>query len=814
MGLPAWSDGIIAPMCKRPKFALAALLWAGAGAVSAAAAKGPGEALAAGFWVDHAQLTAAERRTQPPWCAGAYRLPVSPQQPAIPTANLPITAEANQASYGEDGWVELQGDVVIRQGGRTLRTQRALVNQETQVATFGEGLLLQDGGLAMQGRRAEADLDSSAARMERADFLLADAELRGHAQAVDRNAAGDILLTRSQFTRCEPGNRNWTLRAGKLRLPEGEVFGVARNAVLKVKGVPVFYTPYIQFPISDERQSGFLFPILGFSGEKGVDLALPYYFNLAPNYDATLTPRWLGRRGLGAEGEFRHLSRWERTQFNAGYLPNDKLYNGELDRDDWQRQSPVGTAEEAFNPADRWLVGVDHRGRLGRLRTRIDYTEVSDRDYFRVLGSDGAGVRRLNLLQFGELSYARGGLLMRLWARGFQRLDEIRRPEYTQAPALDIAYRAEGPAALQLYLDARAASFDRSSEGLRGIDALTGDRTHLAARLTAPFNWPFGFFSASLGYQHTAYALDSDFEPLADDSPKRGIPTATGGGGLVFERELNAFSTDLIQTLEPRLRYLYQGYEDQDRLPLFDATALTFGYQQLFRDNRFSGLDRISDANQLAVGLTTRFLNRANGREYLRASLGQILHFKDRRVTLRGRSDVDAEQTASALAGALAGQLSNRWRFNATLIWDPSDNQVDEGAAALSYRADGRHLINLAYRHRLREDINQTDLSFYWPISRRYAVIGRWNHDLASGRTIEGLAGIEYNDCCWRLRLLARHYLNQPAARSFADVDQDSGVFLQIMFKGLAGLGGGVETMLEHSVYGYSASAWPMGAMY
>ena len=792
-------------MRKRPEFAVAALLWAGGGAAQAAAATGPGEALAADFWVDRAQLTAAERRAQPPWCAGAYRFPAPPSQPSAPVADAPVNAEADRASYGESGWAELRGNVVIRQGDRTLHTERARVNQD--IALFGEGARLQDSNLAMQGTSAEVNLDSGAARLEQADFLLADAELRGSAQAVDRNAAGDLLLTRSQFTRCEPGNRNWTVRAGRLRLPEGELFGTARNAVLKVRGVPVFYTPYIQFPVSDERKSGFLFPILGFSDERGADLALPYYFNLAPNYDATLTPRWLSERGLAAEGEFRRLSRWDRTQFNAGYLPNDKLHNGQLDRDDWLRQSALGAAAEAeFNPADRWLFGVQHQGRLGRLRSRIDYTEVSDRDYFRVLGSEGAGVRRIDLLRFGELSYAQGGLSMRLWARSFQRLDEIRRPEYSQAPALDIAYRTAGSGPLQLSLDLRTASFDRDAAGLRGIQALTGDRTHLAGRLTVPFSWPFGFFSASAGYQHTAYQLDSDAGPLPDASPERGVPTAALGGGLIFERDLSLFGAGLIQTLEPRLRYFYQGYEDQDQLPLFDATDLTFGYQQLFRNNRFSGLDRIADANQLAIGLTTRFLNRANGREHLRASLGQILHFKDRRVTLHGRPEDEAERTVSALAGELAAQLGNRWRLSATLIWDPGDNQVDEGAAALSYRAGGRRLLNLAYRNRLRDDINQTDLSFYWPVARKYAVVGRWNHDLASGRTIEGMAGIEYNDCCMRIRLLARHYLDQPAARSYADVDKDSGLFLQILFKGLAGLGGGVDAMLERSVYGYSAA--------
>lgn len=795
-------------MWKRPKFAVAVLLGAGAGLASAAAAQGPGEALAADFWVDRALLTAAERRSQPPWCAGAYRLPAPQPQASPPADDPPIAAEADAASYTEDGWIELQGDVVIRQGERTLYAKRAQVNQNTQIATFDEGALALDSGLAMRGAAAEVNLDSGAARMDQAEFLLAEAELRGAARIVERNAAGDILLTRSAFTRCEPGNRNWTVQAGKLRLPEEEVFGTARNAVLKVRGVPVFYSPYIQFPISDARKSGFLFPFIGFSGEKGADLSLPYYFNLAPNYDATLTPRWLGKRGVAAEAEFRRLSRWDHTQITAGYLPNDKLYNGELDRKDWRERRALGAAEGEFNPADRWLVGLQHQGRLGRLRSRIDYTEVSDRDYFRVLGGDGFGNRRINLVRQGELSYQRGGLLMRLWAQGFQRLDEIQQREYSRAPALDIAYNSQGRGPLRLSLEARAASFDRNAQGLTGIQALTGERLHLASRVTAPWQWPFGFLTAALGYQYAAYQLDSNTAPELDGRRQRGIPTGTLSGGLVFERGLKAFGADLVQTLEPRLHYLYQGYEDQDDLPLFDAKTLTFGYQQLFRDNRFAGLDRIGDANQLALGLTTRFLDRASGRERLRASLGQIAYFKKRRVTLTGRPDPDADDAVSALAGELTSQLAKHWRLSATLIWRPSDGRVQEAAAGLSYRADGRRIFNMAYRNRGQPDINQTDLSLYWPIARKYAVIGRWNYDLASGRTIEGLGGIEYNDCCWRLRLLVRHYLNQPAARAFDDLDQDSGVFLQILFKGLAGLGGGVESMLERSVYGYGSAAW------
>ena len=769
---------------------------------------GPGGALAARFWVDRADLKAAERR-HPAWCDGAYRLP--PTSAGLPAVweDLPIEAQAHRADYTRDGLVRLDGDVQITQGGRTLYTDWALLRQDTRQATLDAGALIRDREVVLQGDAAQVNLESGAAQLADAQFLLTTPELRGAAQAISRDAQGAIHLHRSRFTRCEPGNRTWTLSAKSLHLPKGEVFGTAKGAVLKIRGVPVLYTPYIKFPVSDERQSGFLFPQLGFSGEHGADLGAPYYLNLAPNQDATLRPRLLSKRGGGLEGEYRRLSRWESTRFTVGYLPSDNLYDGEFDRNDWRRRLAAGAVEGDFNPADRWLVGVAHAGRLGRLRSRIDYTAASDRDYFRAMGGDVEGRNQISLMRYGELSYRRGGLLMRLWAQGFQRLDEIQGREYQRAPQLDILYDGQlgdlgGRGPLRFSMAAMAASFDRDTEGFRGVHALTGERLHLEPRLALPLQWPFGFLSVSGAYRYTAYRLQSDAAPVPEAKPQRGIPLGAVSGGLIFERDLNAFGGSLVQTLEPRLHYFYQGYENQDHLPLFDAKDFTFGYLQLFRENRFSGLDRVGDANRLSIGLTTRFFARSSGRERLRASLGQILHFRNRRVTLTGRPTDDDRRRASAMAGELAATFADRWRLSGTLIWDPADNQVGEGAAVLSYQSGDGRILNLAYRNRVQDDIDQTDISLHWPLGGKYALMARWNYDLAGGRTIEGLGGLEYNDCCWRIRFLVRSYLDHPAARSLADLDPDSGIFLQVLFKGLGGLGGRMDSMLQRSIRGYA----------
>ena len=575
--------------------------------------------------------------------------------------------------------------------------------------------------------------------------------------------------------------------------------------MLRVKSVPVFYTPYLKFPISDERVSGFLFPNLSYSDEDGVDLSIPYYFNLSPNYDATVVPRYLSRRGAGGEAEVRHMSSWQNTIVGGAYLPKDDLYNGRLDRDDFEDLGGVPVLGP-FDPADRWLAAVDHDGQIGPLRTLVDFTSVSDRDYFRDLGSDLSVSSRIELQRKAQVQYNNGGLFMRLWAQSFQRLDERTVDDYERLPEFEMLYnRAVGK--LEFSLGAKWAEFDRDTSGLNGLRALTGTRTHLEPRVRLPLRWPFGFVTVAGGYRHTTYDLEQDPNAgglqLLDDQPERNIGLGSVDGGLYFERDLHWFEQPLVQTLEPRLYYLWQEYDEQSALPVFDASRLTFGYTQLFRGNRFSGLDRIGDANQLSTGITTRFLSASTGAEYFRFSLGEIFYFEDRRVTLSGGVTAQEQQSSSAIASEMAARLAKHWRLTGTIVWDPHDNEVDEGGAGIQYRLDNRHIINLGFRHRREQDIEQSDFSLYWPVSDRISIMGRWNYDLVSGRTIEGFGGIEYSDCCLQVRLLARRFLDAPTFQSLQDVQADEGIFLQIVFKGLAGFGTKVESVLERGIRGY-----------
>jgi LPS-assembly protein len=758
--------------------------------------------LAWDFWFPREALNERERRRLPAYCAGAYRWPSFPHPVDLETEELPVYAQARRVQYWNSGRVLLDGDVRVTQGNRTLEAPQAELDHVTRDGWVTAGVQIIEPDAILRGADASMNLDTRVTRIHDAEFLLITPEFRGTASQLDRDEAGDMEVQGGSFTRCEPTNNNWRISSRSFSIKQGSDFGTARHAVIRVKDIPIFYTPRLSFPINDERKSGWLFPTMGYSSQNGVELAPPYYLNLAPNYDATLTPRYFQKRGLGLEGEFRHLSRWQRTTLVGSFLGDDKHYDGTYEKDDFLELEEAGLVEGPFQPADRWLYGMYHQGDAGHWRTTVDYTAVSDRDYFRNLGTELDVSSRRELERRGEIQYARGGLDMRLWAQRFDRLDEVAVDPYQRLPELTLNYIGYLPGSLEWSFGASGVTFDRNNDELVGANRVVGDRVHMEPRVRLPLLRSWGFLTLTGGYRYTAYSL-RDTQPTVDDQPERKIGLGSVDTGLFFERDLDFFGSATVQTLEPRIFYLYQQYQDQDDLPKFDVSQLTFRYDQLWRDNRFSGVDRIGDANQLSVGLTSRLIDVASGREHLRASLGQIRYFEDRRVSLSG-SPSEADMTrGSEVAGELVGTIG-RWALGGNIIWDPNQEQINEGGGFLRYRSDNDHIVHAGYRYQRTADVDQTDLAVIWPLTKRYSLIGRWNYDLNTQRTIEGLAGIEYNDCCWQVRAIVRHYLDTPSARQFAEANTQTGFYFQVVFKGLAGLGGSVESLLSKSIRGYT----------
>ena len=719
-------------------------------------------------------------------CPGQYVEPAWPLPRDADNAQHPVGMNANQvlSVLGERSVVT--GDIAIRQGNRHLTGERFEIDEPGATVTAPIGLHLREPGLHLTAATGTVSLADDEADVADASFVMTDTDLRGTSARIERRGTR-LRLQGAALTRCPPRDRTWTMRVAEVEIVEGETFARARHARVAVRGVPIFYAPYLRFPVRGERASGFLFPNVGYHDD-GLDISVPYYLNLAPNYDATLTPRWIAERGTGGEAEFRYLDRRSDNAIGAALLASDALYNGELPRPDFYAKEPGGV----FVPADRWLLTTDHRGRLGPWRTFLDYTAVSDNDYFIDLGSEVAVASRVSLERRAEVQYARGGLFARLWAQGFQRLEPGLEP-YRRLPEANVTYdgRLVGPAAWSF--GAAWSAFRRAGPA-QGRQGIQGERLHIEPRIRLPLSRSWGYLNLSAGLRLTDYALDA---AVAEDS--RNVHLGIVDGGVFLERDLPG---GWVQTLEPRIHYLYQSHAEQDDLPRFDATVPSFSYRQLFRDNRFAGLDRIGDANRVAFGVTTRLLSATTGAERLTARIGAAHYLRDRRVSWSGRPGPDETRQTSPVAGELQTRLGPV-SLVANLAWDPRDGRRGETGFSLMFRPDSHRIVNVGYRRRTQTEVDQTDVSFYWPLGGRWRAFGRWNHDWHFGQNIERFAGLEYASCCLVVKLAWHQTIDIPRNRLTAGADFDTGVLLQVALRGLGGFGTRVDSRLERGIKGY-----------
>lgn len=699
-----------------------------------------------------------------------------------------MKAEHVLATLGERS--EVVGDVSIEQGNRLLTADRLEIDEATSLIAAPSGLRLRQPGLDVVAATGSVSLADDEADVVDASFVLTDMGFRGSSAQMVRQG-GKLTLKDASLTRCPPRIKTWAMHVAEVEIADGEPFARARHARLKLGNVPIFYAPYLRLPVRGERASGFLFPNVGHHDD-GFDVSAPYYLNLAPNYDATLTPRWIARRGTGIEAEARHLDRRTRSDLGLAFLASDSLYNGELPRQDFIAQHP----DAHFLPADRWLLSTNHHGRYGPWRTSLDYTAVSDNDYFIDLGSEVAVASRVSLERRAEVQYTRGGLFARLWAQGFQRLEPGLEP-YRRLPEANLTYEGGLPGPAAWSIGAAWSAFERSGMA-RGILGLSGERRHVEPRIRLPLSRSWGFLNLSAGLRLTDYALDSR-APGASADESRTVHLAIADAGLFLERDL---ADGWIQTLEPRLNYLVQSYADQDHLPRFDTTIPSFSYRQMFRDNRFAGLDRIGDANRVAMGVTSRLLSTTTGAERLTARVGVVRHFRDRRVTFAGPPGPDETRRTSPLATELQTTLGPV-SLVSTLAWDHQDGQLDETGLSLLFKRDNTRIVNVGYRRRPRYDVDQTDVSFYWPLTGRWRAFGRWNHDWHFGQNIERFAGVEYAGCCLAVKLAWHQTIDIPRNRLTADADFDTGVLVQIAFRGLGGFGTRVDSRLQRGIKGY-----------
>jgi LPS-assembly protein len=559
------------------------------------------------------------------------------------------------------------------------------------------------------------------------------------------------------------------LHSGKVTLYQDEGLGVARDAHLRIKNVPILYTPYISFPIDDRRITGFLVPSFGSSDNSGFELRTPYYFNIAPNYDATLTPRYLQDRGTQVNTELRYLTAKQKGILNVEYLHKDDI------------------TEES-----RSRITVRNTSRFGdHLTTNIDYDRVSDKGYLNDLGDS------LSLASITHLQRSfRADYNTSWWSAGFsvddyQTVDETITAEnrpYEQLPRLTLAGIAPvSPFGLAMGVESEFVRFDQDSR-------VTGNRFDLMPSISLPLQRAAFEMTPKIGLRYTAYRLDKQAAGQPED-PSRTTPLFSLDNTLFLERDLRLGSRRYLQTLEPRLYYLYVKGQNQDDIPLFDASEPTFSYLELFEENRFNGADRMGDANQVALAVTTRFMNPDTGEEKLRASVGELFYFQNRNVTLDNTGPLDDHQ--SDIAGELNVAFSRAWQGKADIVWDPQDRQTERANARIQYHPGFRKIANLSYRYRNRSQ-NQIDASILWPLTPAWQVLGRWYYDIDNTQQLETMAGIEYDSCCWGIRLVGREYLDNEGRET------NRAIMFQFVLKGLAHIGSNIETLLEDGILGYT----------
>ncbi|MDE0453010.1 MAG: LPS assembly protein LptD [Gammaproteobacteria bacterium] len=732
-------------------------------------------------WVPRGELDSAHLSVMPAHCSGMYLERDFPLPLDARADSYPARLRGDRLEYTRDGSVAFTGAVSFEQGNRRIAGERALVREvgATREVSFPKGLLFTEPGLALAGSSATFGMSGERVRVEDVDFVLFGPEFRGVAAAVDRRD-DRLTVEGTRLTRCEPGDDAWRVESARIEVRKDAAFARARNVVVKLRGVPVFYSPWLRIPVSDDRQSGFLFPSPDYSFDEGLDLATPFYLNLAPNYDATLTPRLVSARGSGLTTEFRHLNAFAETGVVGAVLAEDRQY-----------RTDTGIS------SSRWLSRVSHRGAFGGFTTFVDYAAVSDRDYFRDLGTDQDLVGQGHLRRFAEIRYTDGGLSAGLSAQAFQML-ELRPEPHRRVPALDLTYSGRVLGALGWTVGAFWTAFDPPGDSSGGAPRVSGERAHVESRLQLPFLRSWGSLRLGAGYRYTSYALE-DARAGTDTTPERAIAFADLDGSLNFDRDVGDGD---VWTLEPRGYYLYQGYEAQHALPLFDTSFTTFSYPRLFRRDRFSGLDRIGDANQLTIGVTSRLLDGRTGRERLRASVGRILFFEDQRVALRGPATLDPERSASAFAAEAAARIG-RLTVRGGGVWDPEHGDGEEFVFSLRYRSGNDRILNLARRARRDSDMDQGEVSAIWPLSDRWSAIGKWNYDVENARSNEIIAGFGYASCCWQARLLYRRLIEPAPGGTPGEVESDEGVAVQFVLRGLAGVGGRVESLLSRGIPGY-----------
>ncbi len=670
-----------------------------------------------------------------------------------------------EAQLGDLPSGKMSGGVLLRRDDKLAGADTAYYDPDDKALHLEGGVRYEDPGTQIISNSAEFGYETGRIRFDGAEFSLGSSNSRGAADGIEINQNGKLTLDGVEYTSCPPGSEDWLMEGSSIELDTRNGVGTAKGMKLLFKGVPILYAPYLSFPIGDARKSGILTPEIGSSGRSGNEIRLPYYWNIAPNYDATITPRLLTSRGLQLAAEFRYLTPRNSGIVVADYLPDDDIIN-----------------------AARHQVRFEHETLFDNgWRNQINIREVSDSQYYEDLGGSLSISSITHLNRSVRFDYRAKNFSLLGQVQDYQTIDDAILPNqepYRRLPQIVAAGRWALPMGLQFSVDSEIVNFERDV-------GVTGWRANAAPSIEMPLSGPGWFITPGVEFDYTRYELQ-DTLPGDPTSATRSVPISSLDLGMIFERAMN--TSNRIQTIEPRLLYVNIPFRDQDNLPVFDTITPDINLVQLYRKNRYIGIDRIGDTEQISVGVTTRVLDVSSGRELMSATIGQARYFDDRMVTLPGLATATSE--TSDYIAQLRFSLFKNVNFDIGHQWD---SETTKSEARLQYRPSDNKILNLAYRFR-RDSLEQGDLSWSWPISSRWNFVGRYNFSFRDQEVLEQFFGLEYESCCWGLRLVSRRHI------STRDGTRDSSFGLQLVLKGMTSVGTAADKLLERGILGYSAN--------
>ena len=670
----------------------------------------------------------------------------------------------------------IDGNAEVRRGATSIRADRLEYYQPDDLMKARGNVRINSAGNRFEGPELELQIDRFEGFFTQPTYRFLANGGNGQAERVDFIDSRHMTARRASYTTCERGNEaswqpDWVLNASRVDFDFERDIGVATGAVLRFKNVPILGFPKVSFPLSDKRVSGLLSPTLGSGSVNGFEIRQPYYFDIAPNRDATFSPNIMTKRGIDLAGEFRYLEPRYSGELRANYLPNDRL----RDR-------------------NRWSYGLLHRGvvnsgiaSVGDLGVNLSLNRVSDDDYWRDLTASGTSLTQRLFAQDASVAWSRGYFSTTARALKWQTLQDINSPitpPYDRLPQLTASYaRVDAPLAGLSGLGDFGNGFDWSAEGdytrFEADRALTrqpnSNRVFTRLQLARPWLFPEGFITPKVQLHATQYAFDA---PAASGlrSASRVVPTFSLDAGLQFERKAALLGRNFTQTLEPRAFYVNTPFRDQSGLPNYDSAANSFNFATVFTENAFVGNDRISDANLLTLGVTSRLLDPATGAEAVRVGVAQRIRFEDQKVTLVPGSQPVADRLSDLLAGATVNWVP-QWSFDGTVQYNPKTRQSDRSSIGVRYNPSDYRTISAAVR-RQRGLSEQIDVGWQWPINDlwgdkgrdlgagqgqgpgRYYAVGRMNYSTLEKRLTDSIVGVEYEGCCWISRVVLQQSKN------------------------------------------------------